>query len=178
MATVSIISAILLWLAAGWMLFRNQILAPALSFLGMLVMSYASTSEGIPLIPINGTILMGWLGMTLVVMAATAMQTQAIRAQQRGMGYMLMGALTGMVLGLLGFSFSLPLQMLYGIMVLATAAGLFFGYLFFTRTPEGVNVGFRSGHFFRYLLAKGFPVAISVMILGVVLVVYIATQQI
>jgi hypothetical protein len=178
MATICIIGAILLWLIAGWTLFRNQLLSPAISFLAMLAISYATTSEGVPLIPINGTILMSWLGMTLVVMAATMLQPQPIRMQQRGVGYMLMGALTGMVVGLIGFTFTLPLQMLYGIMVIATLAGLFFGYLFFTRTPQGVNVGLHSGHFFRYLLAKGFPVAISVMILGVVLVIYIATQQI
>lgn len=167
------ILSVLCWLLAFGLLFRKQLAAPALSYLGLLFLSMANRG-GVPFVPINNTILIGWLCMTLVVMLATVLQPPAISMQTRGEGYMLGGAVTGMAIGLLGFTFSAALPMLYGIMIIATLAGIFFGYLLFTNTPSGAAVGLRSGRFFTYLLAKGFPTAITVMQLGVALVIIVA----
>lgn len=158
-------------------MFKKQLLAPALSYLGLLFASFAQ-HDNVPLIPINNTILIGWLCMTVVVMLAVIMQPPAITAQTRGEGYILGGAIVGLAIGLLGFTFSSVLSMLYGIMVVATLAGIFFGYLLFTNTPAGSAVNFRSGRFYTYLLAKGFPTAITVMQIGVVLVILVARSVI
>lgn len=176
MAIFYIVLSIVCWAAGLFFLFRKQLVAPALSYLGLLFISMAERSD-IPLVPVNNTILIGWLCLTLVVMLATVIQPPAITAQTRGEGYMLGGALTGMAVGLLGFTFSASLSVLYGIMVVATLAGIFFGYLLFTNTPAGSAVGFRSGRFYTYLLAKGFPTAITVMQIGVVLVILVATRS-
>lgn len=172
-----IILSILLWLGAGWCLYGRQAFAPLLSFLAMLSLSFMSR-DGYKVLPLNSTILIGWLAMTIVVMCATTLQPEAVRRQTRGTSYLLVGALTGMALGLLGFSIGSNPALRYGIMVIATVAGTILGFLVYTNTPEGRPVGPSSGNFFRYLLAKGFPTAITVMQLGVVLVVTIAMRNV
>lgn len=174
MAIFLIILSGLLWLAACATLFKRQLLAPALSYAGLFILSLARNGAGSPIVPINSTILIGWLCMTLVVMFATILQPAPVAVQNRGIAYMLGGAITGLAVGLLGFSFSGAVSMLYGIMVIAVAIGVFFGYLLFTNTPDGKAVNIASGHFFQYLLAKGFPVAITVMIAGISLVIILA----
>lgn len=175
---VWIIISCLLFAVTFWFIYRNQLLAPAFSYMALLAMSMATNPIGEPYLPINTTILISWLCMTLVVMVATIMQPEAVRRQTRGVWYMAIGALTGMAVGLLGFTFTLNLPLLYAIMVIATAAGCFFGFMLFTNTPAGVDVGFRSGNFFRYLLAKGFPISITVMMMGIVLVLLLAVTNI
>lgn len=154
-------------------MWRNQLLAPALSYCGLLAISFAS-GNGVPLLPVNNTILIGWLCMTLVVMVATILQPVAVRMQRRGTIYMTVGAFAGMAVGLLGSTLSPSISILYGLMIVGVAAGVLFAYLLFTNTPAGEAVSLRSGNFFRYLLAKGFPIAIAVMIIGVVAVLAVA----
>lgn len=151
-------------------------IAPALSYIGLILLSLA-TKNGYPLLPLNGTILTGWFCMTLVVTLATFLTAPAVRAQTRGMGYMMIGALVGLAVGLLGFTVSSNISLLYSIMILAVIAGIFLGFLLYTQTPSGRPIGPGSGNFFRYLLAKGFPTAITVMQIGVVLVLIIALNN-
>lgn len=172
-----IIVSVLLWAASIWCLYGRQTLAPALSYLAMLVLSFIK-ENGYALLPINGTILIGWLCMTLVVMLAAMLQPEPVRRQTRGMTYIVAGAVTGMALGLLGFSVGSYLSLRYGLMIAATAAGTALGFLLYTNTPDGRPVRPGSGNFFRYLLAKGFPTAISIMQLGVVLVLVIALKNV
>ena len=61
-------------------------------------------------------------------------------------------------------------------MILATVAGICLGFLLYTNTPDGRPVAPRTGHFFKYLLAKGFPTAVTVMQAGVALVLWVATK--
>lgn len=181
MALTLIILSCLLWLSAVCALFSRKMLAPAaplLSFCALVVLSVAKSPEGYPLLPINATILIFWFCMTLIVVIATRLQPDGIRQQTRGVGYMMVGAIVGMVIGLLGFTVSADLSMLYGIMILATVVGVFLGYLLFSRTPDGEAVAPGSGNFFRYLLAKGFPIAITVMQAGVALVLLLAVNRI
>ncbi|MDE6340097.1 MAG: hypothetical protein K2K97_09995 [Muribaculaceae bacterium] len=168
-----IILSILLWIGAIIALRGRQVLAPALSYAGLFVLSLAR-KDGYQLLPINTTILMGWFAMTLVVMIIVMLQQEAIRRQTRGAIYMIIGAVTGLAVGLLGFTFSANLSLLYAIMVAGVVAGTFCGFLLYTRTPEGAPVGPGSGNFFRYLLAKGFPTAITIMQPGIALVLAIA----
>lgn len=178
MTVILIIFSCMLWVLSGWLLFGRQTLAPGASFVALTLLSLAKSGDGYPLLPINNTILIGWLCMTVVVTLATMLQPLPVRQQSKGMGYILSGAVVGMVVGLLGFTFSSNLPMLYGIMIVATVAGVFFGFLLYSRTPDGAAVSPSSGNFFRYLLAKGFPTAITVMQAGVALVILLAVNNI
>ena len=177
MSTFIIIISVILFLAAIALLPLRMPAAPACSFAGLLVISLARNAQGVPLVPVNTTILLCWFFMTVVVTVATMMQPVPVRNTSRGMGYITTGAIVGMAVGLLGFTTSYRLNMLYGLMILATAIGTFLGFLLFSNTPDGRAVGIRSGNFFRYLFAKGFPTAITVMQIGVVLVIVIALYQ-
>lgn len=172
MTTFLIISGVIMYLAAIALLFRRQIVSPIAAWGAMTTIGLSET------LPINNTMIIGWLSMAFIVMAATWLQPEAIKQQRRGIWYMLIGALTGMSVGLLAFSTTTSLSLLYGIMIVATIAGLCFGFLFFTNTPRGREVGIRSGHFITYLTAKGFPIAITVMQLGIVLVLLLAVHNI
>lgn len=177
MSIFLIIVSCVLWLSAIALLWGRQIAAPIASFLGLLCISFAR-SNGYPLLPVNGTILTGWLCMSLVVMFIVMLQPGIVRAQTRGMGYMVGGALTGLAVGLLAFTFRPGISLYYGIMIVSVIIGIFIGFLMYTRTPGGRPVAPGTGNFFRYLLAKGFPTAITVMQLGVVLVLTIALNTI
>lgn len=177
MTVTAIVFSCIFFAAALILLPLRLIAAPCCSFVGLLVLSFAHTAEGYPLLPINNSLIIGWLCMTVVVTVATIMQTAAIRDSRKGMGYLTIGALAGMAVGLLGFTITPQVNYLYGIMIAMTALGTFFGFLLFTNTPAGKQAGVASGNFFRYLLAKGFPTAITVMQLGVVLVLIIALNN-
>lgn len=176
MAVFLIILSILLWGAAIAALFYRILLAPGLSYLALVMLSLAQ-KDGFPVLPVNNVILISWLCITVVVMLTTLMQPNVVNKARRGMGYMTVGALAGMVVGLLGLSISESVSMRYSIMVVATAIGTFFGYLMYTNTPTGRMD--RPGHksFFGYLLAKGFPTAITIMQAGTALVIALALYQ-
>ncbi len=168
-----IITACLCYAASVWALATRIMLGPVLSYVGLVLLSLTSRN-GYPLLPINGTILTGWFCMTLVVSVIIMLQPEPVRRQTRGMGYMIVGAVTGLAIGLLAFSASQNLTMLYSFMILAVIAGIFFGLLLYSRTPDGRPLAVGSQNFFRYLLAKGFPVAITMMQIGVAAVLTIA----
>ena len=168
-----IITACLCYAASVWPLATRSRLGPVLSYIGLVLLSVA-TRNGYPLLPINGTILTGWFCMTLVVSVIIMLQPEPVRRQTRGMGYMIVGAVTGLAIGLLAFSASQNLTMLYSFMILAVIAGIFFGLLLYSRTPDGRPLAIGSQNFFRYLLAKGFPTAITMMQIGVAAVLTIA----
>ncbi len=172
-----IILSVVLWGGAFLCLFGRQAIAPVLSFAALFLLSLMK-ENGFAVIPLNSTILIGWLCMTLVVMLSSMLQPEAIRRQTRGMGYMVAGATVGMVVGLLGYTLGYDLSLRYAVMIVATALGTALGFLLYTNTPDGRPVRPGSGNFFRYLLAKGFPTAITVMQPGVVLVLLIALKNV
>ena len=177
MSIFLLIASIIMWVAAIYTLPSRPLYSPAFSYLGLLGISFCETA-GIPWIPINNNMLISWLCITVVVMLATMLQPLVIRRQTRGMAYIIGGAIVGLAIGLLGFSVSTRINLLYGIMIIAVAVGIFFGFLLYSNTPHGkaLNVSVRSGEFFRYLMAKGFPAAVTVMQLGLVFVLLIATR--
>lgn len=164
-----LIISIILWVGAIGSLAYRPLYAPALSFLGLLMISFCQTA-GVPWIPISNGMIISWLCITVVVMMATMLQPAAIRSQMRGMAYIIGGGIVGLVVGLLGYTVSSVANVLYGIMIVATAIGIFFGFLLYSNTPDGKAVGIGSGNFFRYLLAKGFPTAVTLMQIGLVFV--------
>lgn len=166
--------SILFWAASLWALVGRPLYAPALSYLGLLALSFCQT-DGISWLPINNNMLISWLCITVVVMLATMLQPYRVRSQARGMGYMIAGAIVGLAIGLLGYTVSADMGMRYGIMIIATAVGIFFGFLLYSNTPAGRGVRTASSSFFSYLMAKGFPTAVTIMQIGLVLVLLIAT---
>lgn len=159
-------------MAAIWFLPTRPLFSPAMAYLGLLGLSFCST-DGIPWLPINSGMLLSWLCINVVVMMATILQPAAINRQARGMAYIIGGGVVGLAIGLLGFSITATISALYAIMMIATAAGIFFGFLLYSNTPDGRAVGVMSGNFFRYLLAKGFPTAVTLMQIGLVFVLLI-----
>ncbi len=176
-AVIIIVTAIICWGGSIFTLFKRPLLAPVLSFVGLWVLSFATNEYGLQLLPINNTIIYGWLSLTLVVMFATMLQPAPVVQQTRGVGYMTIGAFTGLAVGLLGYTVTADMSVRYGIMVAAVAVGVVFSYLLFTNTPQGADVSLRSGNFMRYLAAKGFPVAISVMMMGIPAVILVGMAE-
>ena len=169
-----IILSCMLWIAALGTLGKRILLAPALSYCGLLVISFAMHND-LPVVPLSKSMLISWLCITLVMMLIIVLQNPAIRMQSRGTGYILVGGLAGMAVGLLAFTFTASLTFLYSLMLLGIIIGIFLGYLLFTRTPDGVAVAPGTGNFFRYLLAKGFPTLITLAQPGIVAVILIAS---
>ena len=169
MSIVLAILAGLMLVGSLALLFFKEVLAPIAAYLGLVAMYFSE------LLPVNGNMLVTWLCLVLVVTAVTAMQPPAVMAQHRGMGYMTLGALAGMAVGLMGFTLSDTPAAVYAFMTIGVVAGVFFGYFLFTRTPDGTAL--RSGgkgRFFSYLLAKGFPAALTVMQTGVICILWIS----
>lgn len=173
---ILIIISCILWGLSLWAVCGRQMLGPVFSFLALFLLSLAK-ENGFPMLPINGVILTGWLCMTLVVTFIVMLQPEAVRRQTRGTFHIMIGALAGLAVGLLGNSITASLQLRYAIMIVGVAAGVFFGFLLYTRTPKGKGVGLGSGNFFRYLLDKGFPTAITVMQAGVAAVLAMAVNN-
>lgn len=176
MSVFFLVASIIFWIAAIVSLPSRPLYAPAFSYIGLLGISFCET-DGLQWLPVNTNMLVSWLCITIVVMVATMLQPEALRKQARGMAYMIGGALVGLALGLLGFTVSDSISMLYGIMIVAVAAGIFFGFLLYSNTPSGREVNLTSGNFFHYLMGKGFPTAVSIMQIGLVLVLLVAQHN-
>lgn len=172
--TVTIfILAALLWGAALATLRKRRVLSPLLSYIALFLTSLAKSPAGYPIVPLNTTILTGWLFLAATTMLSTILETPEERRNTEGTGYITVGAIAGMIVGLLGFSATEDISMRYSIMIIATAAGGFFGYLLYRNTPGGRQA--TAGQpFFRPLLGKAFPSAITIMQLGTVLVLLVS----
>ena len=177
MSVFLLIASILCWVASLVTLPSRPLYSPAFSYFGLLGISFCETN-GEQWIPVNNNMLVSWLCISVVVMMVTLMQPDAIRKQARGMAYMIGGAFVGLALGLLGFTVSSAVSVLYGIMIVAVAAGIFFGFLLYSNTPAGEPVNVAGGNFFKYLMAKGFPTAVSVMQIGLVLVLLVFQKNV
>ncbi|MDE6811881.1 MAG: hypothetical protein K2J15_05965, partial [Muribaculaceae bacterium] len=152
---------------------KRILLGPALSFCALLVLSFAK-KDGYPLFHLTGGMQLSWLVITLLVMMIIMMQNPAIRQQSRGVVYMEVGSIAGLAVGLLGFSLTSNMSLLYALAVIGIALGIFLGFLMFTNTPDGRDVSIPSGRFFKYLLAKGFPVLVTAAQLSIPAVILIA----
>ena len=84
----------------------------------------------------------------------------------------------GMALGMLGYSVTSSVALRDSCMALSIAAGIIFGFLLYTYTPQGRQVKPGSGFFVKYLLAKGFPTLVTLMQMGIALVIAIAMANV
>lgn len=168
-----IIASCLLWVAAFAALPGRIMLGPALSFCALLTLSFAKNSDGYSILNLSRASMISWLALTLVMMFIIILQNPAIRQQSRGVGYMIMGGLAGMAVGLLAFSFAPGLQFLYACSLIGAAIGIYLSMLIFSKTPDGRAIAPGTGNFFRYLLAKGFPTLITIGQLALAAVIII-----
>lgn len=173
MTVFLIILASLLLAAAVFCLYGRQVAAPAFSYLSLLTLSFIKRG-GESLLPINNPMLISWLCISMVCMFATMLQPDAVRRQTRGTTYMTAGALAGLAVGLLGFSFCHSISLRYTCMALGVITGTALGFLLYSFTPDGAPLKPGSRNFFRFLLAKGFPTAITFIMPGIALVLLIA----
>lgn len=176
MSVVLIILSCLLWVGAFAAFPRRILLSPALSFCALLLLSFARI-HGVPAVPVANSMTLSWLCITLVVMMVILLQNPAIRIQSRGTGYILFGAVAGMAAGLAVYTVSASTNLLYAMMLGGTAIGIILGLLIFSNTPAGRAIAPSTGHFWQYLLAKGFPALITVAQIGIALVILIATYR-
>lgn len=165
-----LVLSIIVWAAAIGSLPSRPLFSPALSYLGLVGISFCR----FPSVLIPNSMLWSWLCITVVVMMATILQPAAINRQARGMAYIIGGAAVGLAIGLLGFTFCNTLSAYYAVMIVAVLIGIFLGFLLYSNTPDGRPVGAMSANFFRYLMAKGFPTAVTVIQIGLVFVLLIA----
>lgn len=176
MSIVLIILSCLLWAGAFAAFPRRILLSPALSFCALLLLSFARVN-GVPIVPVANSMTLSWLCITIVVMMVILLQNPAIRIQSRGTGYILFGAMAGMAAGIAVYTVSASLSILYAMMLGGTAIGITLGLLVFSNTPAGRDIAPSSGHFWQYLLAKGFPALITVAQIGIALVILTATYR-
>ncbi len=176
MSIVLIILSCLLWAGAFAAFPRRILLSPALSFCALLLLSFARV-DGVPIVPVANSMTLSWLCITIVVMMVILLQNPAIRIQSRGTGYILFGAMAGMAAGIAVYTVSASLSILYAMMLGGTAIGITLGLLVFSNTPAGRGIAPSSGHFWQYLLAKGFPALITVAQIGIALVILTATYR-
>ena len=173
MTATAIVFASILFLLSLVLIPIRIVASPCCAFLGLLILSFAKSTDGYPLLPVSSSVIFGWLCVSVLVTVATLCQPLPVRNTTRGMGYFMVGAITGLAIGLLGFTFTSSIGALYAVMVICTAVGTVLGYLIFTNTPGGRPLKAVPGNFFTYLMAKGFPTAITIMQAGVVLVLLI-----
>ncbi|MBS7347899.1 MAG: hypothetical protein KIG61_05740 [Muribaculaceae bacterium] len=172
-----LVASILLWVGSIWCLYGRLIVAPALSLVALFLLSLMS-DNGVPLLPINGVMLSSWFALSLLVAVICYLQPEQISRQTRGMLYIIVGGFTGMALGMLGYSVTSSVSLRYSCMALSIAAGIIFGFLLYTYTPQGQQVKPGSGFFVKYLLAKGFPTLVTLMQMGIALVIAIAMANV
>lgn len=170
MSIALLIISILFFGASVVLLFVKELLAPIASFLGLLFMWLSK------MLPLNSTIIIMWLCMAVLVTCVPMLQDSSMRTRRDGVGYMTVGAFVGMAVGLLGITFATTASALYGIMIVATATGVFFGFMLYSNTPGGKNRNLAFRNSFGYLLAKGFPIAVTVMQIGIIFVLLILQQ--
>lgn len=173
MTVFLIILSVVLYVGGIVTLWRRPLLSPALSYIALVLLSMTKNASGLPLLPINNTILIGWLCMTVVVMGATIMQPARLTSAAGPTSYLVVGGLAGLAVGLVPSSFGVTVAMLYSSMVIGTAAGVFFGYIIYSRAKVGGGETPGESGYFAPLLAKGFPTALTLMQVGVPLVLLI-----
>lgn len=169
MPTTLLILGLVLFALALWLLFVREAIAPVASLLGLVSIYFSH------LLPLASNMVITWTGITLILLGVSVAQP-AVMAQKRGMAYMTAGAFVGLAVGLVA-ALSASLTLRYAAIIIATAAGIFFGLLFYSRTPSGRDISIGSGRFFSYLAAKGFPLAITVIQASVPLLLYLVINE-
>lgn len=104
--------------------------------------------------------LLFWGVATLLVIGIDFLLPKSKTIDLKGRGYVGLGTLAAMVVGML---FGSP-----GI-ILGAAIGAFFGALAYGRTPQGAALQFPSSKFLSFLCARGLPAVVAFSMVGIVM---------
>jgi hypothetical protein len=174
MAIFLLIISLLLFAASIASTLRKPTLSPVLAFVGLTAIWLSD------LLPLNGHIIITWLCIVAIVTAIQAMdgRSKSLPAANRQRAYILAGAVCGMILSLACVSIAATIGTLYGIMVVATAAGAFLGSLLYSNTPEGKKAApIASATFLERILTLSFPIAITIMQIGICAIIAVELYE-
>lgn len=175
MTATLLIIGLLIWIVAIVALWRRPAAGPAASFVALMIVSFAKEGS-YPIVPVNNAMTLTWLAMTLIVVCATYLQPAEVRNDSRGVAYGVVGAFTGMALGLAFLGSVASSSAAYATLIIAIAAGTILGLLLYSSTPRGRFMSIGSGLFLNRLSSKGFPIAITMMQLGMAILLAIITH--
>lgn len=175
MTAILLIIGFMLWIVAIMALWKRPAAGPAASFVALMTVSFAKEG-GYPIVPVNNTMTLTWLAMTVIVVCATYLQSRDLRSDSRGVAYGVVGAITGMAIGLAFIGSASSSSTAYATMITATAAGTILGLILYSSTPRGRFMALGSGQFLNRLSSKGFPIAITVMQLGMAILLAIISR--
>lgn len=154
-----IILAILLMGCALWMCIKPYIPSclPAYAAFWILKASGAVSAPS--------ALMLSWGIVVIVLLIIDYIQPQAVAKATNGTLFFTVGALAGVAVGMNFMSQT-------GILV-GAGAGLIFGAFAFSRSASGKALGFPSVRFFQYLCAKGFPIIVTISIIGIAALLWI-----
>lgn len=142
-----------------WMCIRPYVppMLPAYAALWLIRISDTATAPT--------SLMMSWGIIVIVLLLIDFIQPQAIAKATNGTVFLTVGALAGTSVGLIAMS---QLGVVGG-----AVAGVFLGGLAYSRGASGRSLAFPSVRFFQYLCAKGFPIAVTVSLIGVCTLLWI-----
>lgn len=102
-----------------------------------------------------------WGAAAFIVLALSVLLPAPVVSSRRGVAYIVIATVAGLLLGLLISA---------NVMVLGGVLGAVCGALAYSRTPAGKTLDFPSRRFVNYLAAKALPPVITLSIMAITLV--------
>lgn len=154
MATFCIILGSLLMCGAIAMVFRPVFSGSLTAYLGLWAFHFSGY------IPVTMRELLFWGVTTLIVIGLDVLLPRESARALQGRGYVGVGTIAGMVVGMLLSSAGI---------ILGAAIGAFLGAMAYSRTPAGRALQFPSAVFMRFLCSRGLPAVVAISQVGLVL---------
>lgn len=154
MATLCIILGSLLMCGAIAMVFRPLFPGSLLAYAGL----WAFHLSGY--FPVTMHELMFWGVATVLVICADRLLPRGNTLSMSGRGYVGVGTMAGMIVGMLMASAGI---------ILGAVIGTFLGAMAYSRTPQGRGLEFPSAIFVRFLCSRGLPAVITLSQVGLIL---------
>ena len=162
MSTLLLISGIVALVAAFLAILRPYVPGAVLAYAGLWLLKWSG------FIHPSAGLLASWGVIVVVVLVIDFLLPSSISRATNGMGYMGVGGLVGLFVGMTGFSLAWA--------VAGAAAGVLLGAFAHTRMPGGKALGFPSSRFFQYLCAKGLPAVVTLGLIGIALLLVVMEQ--
>lgn len=149
------IIAILFFLSAILFCFMPRGWSAILAFAGMLCCKFGADAM------IDSSQLWFWGAAAVIVLAIGALLPVPVVTSRRGVAYVCVAVIAGLLVGL---------AISPNAMILGGAVGAFIGAFAYSHTPAGAKLVFPSRQFVNYLCAKALPPLISLSIVATALV--------
>lgn len=152
MTLTAIIISIIAVGATILLMLTRQRLAPAMAWISLAVLWIAEAN--IPRLSTIGF----WAAVAAIATAINFMLPPSVVDSRRGQGFIAIGALCGMFVGMI---------ITDAAMIVGTIIGAMTGALTFSRTPAGRSILNPTSKFINYVCAKAMPAVISACTIGV-----------